>query len=89
MPLPKEYKDMIKSSIADVSNITKSKYGGAITAALFLEEFVPDYIEWAHLDIAGPAYAEHETVLCPIGGTGYGIGTLLTYIASYKQKKRS
>ena len=76
LPLVKEYKNDIKSSIADIKNIGGG-YGGAITAALFLEEFVSD-VPWAHLDIAGPAFSERE----PRGGTGFGVRTLVQYVLS-------
>ena len=80
LPLVKEYRDDIKSSVADIKNIGGS-YGGAITAALFLQEFVGG-IPWAHLDIAGPAFAEKERLTCPKGGTGYGVMTLLKYLST-------
>jgi len=80
LPLVKEYRDDIKSSVADIKNIGGS-HGGAITAALFLQEFVGS-IPWAHLDIAGPAFAEKERLTCPKGGTGYGVMTLLKYLST-------
>jgi leucyl aminopeptidase len=80
LPLVKEYRDEIKSSVADLKNIGGS-YGGAITAALLLQEFV-DNVPWAHLDIAGPAFAEKETPTCPKGGTGYGVRTLLRFLCT-------
>jgi leucyl aminopeptidase len=80
LPLVKEYRDEIKSSVADMKNIGGS-YGGAITAALILQEFV-DNIPWAHLDIAGPAFAEKEMLLSPKGGTGFGVRTLLRFLTS-------
>jgi leucyl aminopeptidase len=79
LPLVKEYREQIKSSVADIKNVGGA-HGGAIIAALILEEFVGG-IPWAHLDIAGPAYAESDTILCPKGGTGFGVRTLLTYLA--------
>lgn len=81
LPLVKEYREEIKSSVADIKNVGGS-YGGAITAALILEEFV-NGVPWAHLDIAGPAFAEKETATCPKGGTGFGVRTLLSFLASY------
>ena len=78
MPLVKEYKDDIKSPIADIKNIGGG-YGGAITAALFLEEFVSE-VPWAHLDIAGPAFSERALPHAPRGGTGFGVRTLVQYI---------
>ncbi len=80
LPLVKEYREEIKSSVADMKNIGGS-YGGAITAALILQEFV-DGVPWAHLDIAGPAFAEKETPLSTKGGTGYGVRTLLRFLTS-------
>jgi leucyl aminopeptidase len=80
LPLVKEYRDDIKSSIADMKNIGGG-HGGAITAALILQEFVED-IPWAHLDIAGPAFTERDVPTCPKGGTGFGVRTLLRFFAS-------
>ena len=80
LPLVKEYKEMIKSSVADMKNIGGA-HGGAITAALILQEFVGD-VPWAHLDIAGPAFAESDNALCPKGGTGFGVRTLLKFLST-------
>jgi leucyl aminopeptidase len=82
MPLPESYKKLIKSHIADLRNISTGRYGGAITAAIFLSEFV-DNIPWAHLDIAGPAYAEKATPLTPVGGAGYGVQLMLKFLKEY------
>jgi leucyl aminopeptidase len=79
LPLVKEYKDSIKSSVADMKNIGGA-HGGAIVAALILQEFVAD-VPWAHLDIAGPAFAESDSALCPKGGTGFGVRTLLHFLS--------
>jgi leucyl aminopeptidase len=82
LPLPDEYRDLMKSKVADLKNISGKSYGGAITAGLFLEEFVGG-TPWAHLDIAGPAWAEAETVPHqPLGATGFGVRTVLHYIES-------
>jgi len=80
MPLFAPYKPLIKSHIADVKNTQTGKYGGAITAALFLSEFVGE-THWAHLDIAGPAYAEKDTPLSGVGGVGFGVRLLLSYLS--------
>jgi leucyl aminopeptidase len=80
LPLVKEYKELIKSSVADMKNIGGA-HGGAITAALILQEFVGD-TPWAHLDIAGPAFAESDSALCPKGGTGFGVRTLIRFLTS-------
>ncbi|MDD5251211.1 MAG: leucyl aminopeptidase [Patescibacteria group bacterium] len=81
LPLTEEYRDSLKSRVADLKNITGTRYGGAITAGLFLQEFVRPSQAWAHLDIAGPAWAEKDTVPHqPIGGVGYGVRTVLRLI---------
>ena len=80
LPLVKEYREMIKSSIADMKNVGGA-HGGAIIAALILQEFVGD-IPWAHLDIAGPAFTEADQAICPKGGTGFGVRTLLKFIST-------
>jgi leucyl aminopeptidase len=80
LPLVREYRDDIRSSIADIKN-TGSGNAGAIAAALFLEEFV-DGVPWAHYDIAGPAFAEKDGAYIPKGGTGFGVRTLVRYLLS-------
>jgi len=66
--------------VADLKNISGGNYGGAITAGLFLEEFVNN-VPWAHLDIAGPAWAEQDTVPHqPRGATGFGVRTVLNFL---------
>jgi leucyl aminopeptidase len=77
LPLLDEYRDLIKSRIADVNNISSSKYGGAITAALFLREFVPAGVRWAHLDIAGTAVVDKEYKYFQKGATGAATRTLI------------
>lgn len=81
LPLEKNYRKLLKSEIADMQNIG-GRWGGALTAGLFLEEFV-DKTPWAHLDIAGPAFAEHD--IDPYthkGASGHGVRTLLSYLKS-------
>jgi leucyl aminopeptidase len=78
LPLAKEYKEDIRSPIADVKNVGGPE-GGTITAALFLEEFVGD-AKWAHLDIAGPAFAERDTVLGGKGATAFGVRLLVEWL---------
>jgi leucyl aminopeptidase len=75
MPLPDDYKDLLKSDFADLNNISSTRWGGAITAALFLSEFVKD-TPWAHIDIAGPAYIDKAGAYCGPGGTGFGVRLL-------------
>jgi leucyl aminopeptidase len=75
MPMPEEYKEQNKSEIADVKN-TGNRYGGAITAALFLAEFVAN-IPWVHIDIAGTAFSAKESGYIVKGATGVGVRTLV------------
>lgn len=82
MPLEKNYRKLLKSDIADIKNIG-SRWGGGLTAGLFLQEFVSN-VPWVHLDIAGPAYAER--VIDPYtkkGGTGHGVRTLIHLLRSF------
>ncbi len=79
LPLYDDYADQIRSEIADVKN-TGNRYGGAITAALFLKHFVHKDVPWAHLDIAGPAFNETDQAYLRKGATGAMVRTLLTYI---------
>jgi len=74
MPVFDEYKELFKSEIADFTN-TGGRAGGAITAALFIKEFTGD-LPWAHLDIAGTAWAEEAKPYQPKGATGVGVRTL-------------
>jgi leucyl aminopeptidase len=79
LPMDDELRAEIKSSVADIKN-AGSRMGGAITAAMFLENFVGD-VPWAHIDIAGPAFMEKESLWNPIGGTGFGVRTIIKYLS--------
>jgi leucyl aminopeptidase len=80
LPLIDEYREGLKSEVADLNNVGP-RGGGAITAALFLKEFAGD-TPWAHLDIAGSAFTERDTPLAPKGATGVAVRTLLTYLTA-------
>jgi leucyl aminopeptidase len=75
LPLPSDYRRGIDSSVADMKNVGPRE-GGALTAGIFLQEFV-DGVPWAHLDIAGPAFLSSDDGYLPRGGTGFGVRTLL------------
>lgn len=75
-----EYKELIRSEWADMKN-SGGRWGGAITAALFLKEFV-NCPSWAHLDIAGTAYTEHETARETRGATGAGVRVTIEFLRS-------
>ncbi len=75
LPLWDDHAGLLDSDVADLVNVGPRE-GGALWAALFLKQFVEKGTLWAHLDIAGPAYAGKSTPLCPGGGTGFGVRTL-------------
>jgi leucyl aminopeptidase len=79
LPLPSEYRKQLDSPVADMKNIG-TRFGGTLTAGLFLREFVGEGIAWAHLDIAGPAFAEAADGENPRGGTGFGVRTLIAWL---------
>ncbi len=76
LPMFPLYGELIKSDVADMKNTGGTRYGGAISAAKFLEEFVGE-VPWVHLDIAGPAWAEKESATHDSGGTGCLVRTLV------------
>ena len=78
LPMWDEYKELIKSDVADVKN-SGGRPAGAVTAAIFLKEFAEGY-PWVHLDIAGTAYSETDLVTIPKGPTGVPTGTFIEFI---------
>jgi leucyl aminopeptidase len=80
LPLLDEYREHLKSDVADLVN-TGPRGGGAINAGLFLKEFAGDR-PWAHLDIAGPAFVEKDAPLGPKGATGVPVRTILAYLTA-------
>lgn len=80
LPLDEELKQEIESPIADVKNVG-SRWGGAITAALFLENFVSN-TPWVHIDIAGPTYLDKGNKWYPVGASGFGVRTVVEYLLS-------
>ncbi len=78
LPLDDDYKEQLKSHVADLKNVG-GKWGGAITAAKFLEQFV-DGKAWCHLDIAGPSWSDSENAARDAGATGCFVRTLVTLI---------
>jgi leucyl aminopeptidase len=79
MPFFNQYKELIKSEIADIANLGP-RWGGAITAGKFLEYFVDENIPWAHLDIAGPSLKHKSTNYTEKYGTGFGVRLMIDYI---------
>jgi leucyl aminopeptidase len=87
LPLPDDYRKKIDSEVADIKNTGGDRYGGALTAGLFLKEFVAT-VPWAHLDIAGPARSEEDDAYTPRGGSGYGVRTLVELVTHYRRPPR-
>jgi leucyl aminopeptidase len=81
LPMFAEYGEQIRSEVADIKNVGEGRWGGAITAAKFLEEFVNNK-PWVHLDIAGPAFLESAKPWLDAGATGYGVRTLVEVASS-------
>ena len=82
MPLPASYLERMKSPFADLKN-TGPRAGGAITAALFLKEFVSQGVAWAHMDIAGTVWSDKGHGDNPAGATGYGVRTLVEWVSAH------
>ncbi len=82
MPLHKRYKKLLKSEVADIANCGV-RWGSAITAGLFLKEFVGD-VPWAHIDMAGTAYPDKATDLSPGRATGYGVRLLISFLKNLR-----
>ena len=88
LPLPVEYREHLRSEVADLKNIGRPREAQTIVAGLFLKEFTGD-VPWAHLDIAGPAFDESgDGGLIPKGGTGFGVRLLVRYLETLGSQTR-
>jgi leucyl aminopeptidase len=83
LPLDDDFREQIKSGVADLKNVG-SKWGGAVTASKFLQEFVGDR-PWVHLDIAGPSWADTDSPTRDAGATGCFVRTLVALVESSTQ----
>ena len=83
LPLPDDYRELLDSDTADLRNISTGRYGGALTAGLFLEAFVAE-VPWVHLDIAGPSRANTDRGENTKGGTGFGVRTLVEVVRGFE-----
>jgi leucyl aminopeptidase len=81
LPLDDEYKENIKSSIADIVN-SGGRWGGAINAAMFLKEFAED-TPWIHLDIAGTAWMEDQKPWIAKGPSGIALRSLVQFVKDF------
>jgi leucyl aminopeptidase len=78
MPLPDELRKGLDSAVADIANVSSDRAGGMLVAGVFLREFAPDGVRWAHVDIAGPAFHEGEPYgYISKGGTGAAVRMLV------------
>jgi leucyl aminopeptidase len=85
LPLVEEYRESLKTPYADINNIAAGGVAGAITAALFLREFVPENVAWAHLDIAGPMFKDREWRYYEAGALGFGVKTLVHLVERFRE----
>jgi leucyl aminopeptidase len=82
MPLPEDLRKGLDSTVADIANVAHDRHAGMLMGGLFLKEFVPDGVRWAHVDIAGPAYNAGEPYgYTPKGGTGAAVRMLVQVAA--------
>ena len=81
LPLLEDLREQLKSDIADLKH-TGERYGGSITAALFLQEFVGD-TPWVHCDVAGPVLADRAKSIYPKGATGHPVLTFVNFVESF------
>lgn len=86
LPLWDEYGESIKGHHSDLYNIGGA-YGGTITAAMFLKEFIPEKTAWVHLDVAGTAWATGARYDCQKGATGMGVKLFAEFISNWKKPK--
>ncbi len=87
MPLDKAYRKEVESNVADLKNLGASSYGGACTAAAFLEHFIEEGTTWAHFDIAGTAWWKTAKPTVPKGGTGVGVRALNNLLINHFEEK--
>ncbi len=87
MPLPDELKEDLKSTVADLANVSGQRFAGMLVAGVFLREFVADGVQWAHIDVAGPAYNTGSAWgYTPKGATGVPTRTMFAVLADIVAK---
>lgn len=87
LPLPEHLRPRLDSDVADLKNVTSNRWGGTLTAGLFLREFVGEGLPWVHLDIAGPADSSEVDGEIVKGGTGFGVRTLVELLSTWTKPK--
>ncbi|GAA1077145.1 leucyl aminopeptidase [Tsukamurella spumae] len=87
MPFPEELRADINSRVADLANVSPHRWGGMLTAGVYLQEFVADGVQWAHIDVAGPAFNTGSAFgYTPKGGTGVPVRTMLAVLRDIAQR---
>ncbi|MDA8368524.1 MAG: leucyl aminopeptidase [Nocardiopsaceae bacterium] len=88
MPLPEELRKGLDSSVADIANVSGERWGGMLSAGVFLKEFIADGMRWAHLDIAGPSFNQGSPFgYTPKGGTGAATRTLVRIAENHAENR--
>lgn len=87
MPLFKEYREKLKSDVADIMH-SGGRFGGVGTSATFLKEFVD--FDWAHIDIAGMSFSQNKAanVFTPKGATGFGVRLITHFATNWQESKQ-
>jgi leucyl aminopeptidase len=85
LPLVEEYRESLKTPYADLNNIAAGGVAGAITAGLFLREFVPEKVKWAHLDIAGPMFKDKDWKYYEPGALAFGLKTMVDLCERFRE----
>ena len=85
LPLVDEYREALKTPYADLNNIAAGGLAGAITAGLFLREFVPEKVKWAHLDIAGPMFKDKDWKYYEPGALAFGLKTMVDLCERFRE----
>ncbi len=83
MPLHDDFDKELNSPFVDLKNIGAGRYGGSVTAAQFLQRFVPNDTKWAHLDIAGTTWKNSGDIMNNKGSTGFGLTLIVDFISKY------
>mgnify|MGYP000281409617 FL=1 len=86
MPLHDDFDKELNSPFVDLKNIGAGRYGGSITAAQFLQRFIPPKTKWAHLDIAGTTWKNNGDLMNSKGATGFGLTLIADFIDTYFKK---
>ena len=85
LPLFEEYGEKLKSDVADIRNISRSRAASTIMGGMFLKNFVPENIPWVHIDIAGLGLIDADRSYTPKGGTGFGVRLIVEFLRHWNR----